>query len=142
MDSLKNFSFVAAKLARNPLGIIALFIVLIYGIVCATFAFGKNLPSGSIGFFIAFILIYPLIVLLVFYNLVTKHHTKLYAPQDFPRPEDFLTCAYGDNSRILTKKEIIAAPAVSFETSSAVNVGEGINVEIETPRVEDKEEKK
>jgi len=140
--SIKSFGGIAQKLSRNPLGIIALFIVLIYGIACLTFGFSKNLPHSAVSLFVAFILIYPLIVLWVFYNLVTKHHTKLYAPQDFPIPEDFRKCAYGDNSRILTKKEIIAAPAVSFETSSTVDVGEGINVEIETPRVEDKGEKK
>jgi len=88
----KNFGGIAQKLARNPLGIIALFIVLIYGIACLTFGFSKNLPASWIWCFILFIAGYPLIVLFVFYQLVTKHHTKLYAPGDFPLPENFMEC--------------------------------------------------
>jgi uncharacterized membrane protein YeiB len=95
----------ANKLARNPLGIIALFIVLIYGIACLTFGLNRSLPEKSIWFFIVFILGYPLIVLFVFYRLVTKHHTKLYAPGDFLRPEDFLQCIYGTQKQALTRGE-------------------------------------
>ena len=115
IKSIKSFGGIAQRLSRNPLGIIALFIVLIYGIACLTFGFSKNLSSLAISFFVAFILIYPLIVLLVFYNLVTKHHTKLYAPQDFPRPEDFLACAYGDQTQIFTKEQKLWAQKPQFQ---------------------------
>jgi hypothetical protein len=33
---------------------------------------------------ILFLVIFPLVVLRVFYQLVTKHYEKLYAPRDFP----------------------------------------------------------
>ena len=104
--SLKDFSEIAQKLSRNPLGIVALFVVLIYGIACLTFSFGNNLPPKAIEWFILFVILYPFIVLFVFYRLVTKHHTKLYAPQDFPRAEDFLKCVYGDQSNIITQYQI------------------------------------
>jgi hypothetical protein len=105
--NLNSFGTTASKLARNPLGIIALFIVLIYGIACLTFGFSHNLPEKSAWIFISFIIIYPLVVLFVFYRLVTKHHTKLYAPADFPRPEDFLQCIYGNQERALTRGEFL-----------------------------------
>lgn len=102
---MRDFGGIASKLARNPLGIIALFIVLIYGIACLTLGLDSNLPKKAIWCFIAFIIGYPLIVLFVFYRLVTKHHTKLYAPEDFPRPEDFLECTYGNQKQALTRRQ-------------------------------------
>jgi len=121
--SMTNFGQVAHKLARNPLGIIALFIVLIYGIACLTLGFSRNLPQNVILYFVLFITVYPFIVLFVFYRLVTKHHTKLYAPEDFPRPEDFLQCMYGDQARALTRIESSTQnpePPLSF----SINLGE------------------
>lgn len=103
---MSAFGNVAQKLARNPLGIIALFIVLIYGIACLTFSLAKNLPAQIIYFFAFFIIFYPLIVLIAFYRLVTKHHTKLYAPEDFPHVEDFMACVYGTSTRVLTQHQV------------------------------------
>ena len=100
---MDNFIHAATKLARNPLGIIALFIVLIYGIANLTFAYGKNLPEGASWVFVSFIIVYPFIVLYVFYKLVKDHHWKLYAPEDFPRSEDFLACFYGNQEAVLTR---------------------------------------
>ena len=36
-----------------------------------------------------FLVIFPFVVLLAFYKLVSKHHVKLYAPQDYPDKEGF-----------------------------------------------------
>ena len=99
---MSKFSDDAIKLSRNPLGILALFLVLIYSIASLTFLFAKNLPDSLIVYFVIFILIYPLIILATFYRLVTQHHTKLYAPRDFINPGDFLECLYGDQRKILT----------------------------------------
>jgi len=103
--SIGKFGEITSKLARNPLSIIALFIFLIYGIACLTFSYNKNLSQGIIWVFVAFIILYPIIVLAVFYLLVTKHHTKLYAPADFPRPENFIECFYGDERQAITRRE-------------------------------------
>jgi len=92
---MKEFSLSAQKLSRNPLGILALFLVLIYGISSFVFTFSQNLPDSLTLLFTLFIVIYPFIVLYVFYKLVTEHHTKLYAPIDYPIPEHFKELAYG-----------------------------------------------
>ncbi len=71
----------AKSLARNPLGIVALFISLIYG-------FASLLLSSAIDKLqalerwplILFVVIFPFSVLYVFYKLVTNHHGKLYRP--------------------------------------------------------------
>lgn len=57
-----SFKEAAVNLARNPLGIIALFLFFIYSIACLTFSFAKNLPESVIIYFVIFILIYPFIV--------------------------------------------------------------------------------
>jgi len=132
---MKNFGNTAQKLARNPLGIIALFLVLIYGIACLTFGLSKNLPESAPMFFVIFIIVYPLIVLFVFYKLVTKHHTKLYAPQDFTRPEDFLECIYGNQSRAQTRSQIDEA-IHAIPTSDQVNItGEADIAKLFTPPI-------
>ena len=41
-DSLKTFGDTANTLSRNPLGIIALFIVLVYGFASLVTAFGSS----------------------------------------------------------------------------------------------------
>lgn len=105
---MPSFGEIAIKLARNPLGILALFLVLIYTIACFTFAFSRNLPPQMVPYFVVFILVFPLIVLWVFYNLVTKHHTKLYAPQDFPRPENFMECVYGTQQAEITRQQALS----------------------------------
>lgn len=113
---MSPFNDDAMKLSRNPLGIIALFLVLIYSIASLTFLFAKNLSDSLIPFFVIFILIYPIIVLAAFYRLVTNHHTKLYAPRDFTIPEHFIECVYGDQQKIITIHEKVEqVPSVPTE---------------------------
>jgi hypothetical protein len=77
--------------ARNPLGIIALFISLIYGM-------SALLLGTSISYFsasnqttlVAFIVSFPFVVLGLFAWLVAKHHQKLYGPGDYRSDEGFL----------------------------------------------------
>jgi hypothetical protein len=123
--SMNGFGDTAQKLSRNPLGIIALFIVLIYGIACLTFSFSKNIPVDFLRWFCWFIIVYPLIVLAIFFILVTKHHTKLYAPRDFQRPEDFLECAYGDQNRRITKIGMIIEESKTPHTISLQGIESG-----------------
>jgi hypothetical protein len=88
---LKEFGDIAKKLSVNPLGIIALFIVLVYGIAAlvlvvsvSSFEPGERLPL------IWFLVGFPPIVLFTFAWLVARHHVKLYAPKDYPDPTQFL----------------------------------------------------
>lgn len=88
--SLSEFSVAARKLARNPLGIIALFIVLVYGIAALVLGISSNnLHSNERLPLIYFLVLFPVIVLIAFYRLVTHHHVKLYAPHDFPNENGF-----------------------------------------------------
>ncbi len=78
-------------LVRNPLGIVAIFISLIY-------AFANLLLGATVSSLteqeryplIIFIVLFPVVVLGVFYRLVSKHHGKLYAPGDYKDDHSFL----------------------------------------------------
>lgn len=89
-SSIDEFSKAAQKLSRNPLWIIGLFIVLVYGIAALLFGVSStNLQPNERLPLIYFLVIFPVIVLIAFYNLVSKHHFKLYAPLDFLDKEGF-----------------------------------------------------
>lgn len=102
-----EFGKTAQRLSRNPLGIIALFIVLIYGI--AGFVFGTSSaslqPNERLPL-VWFLVLFPCVVLIVFYILVTRHHTKLYAPQDFPEAEGFFRAMTPNEQKKRLEQEI------------------------------------
>jgi hypothetical protein len=89
-DENKSFGRTAEKLARNPLGIIALFIVLAHAFASLILAFSNRLQSGQQWPLIIFVVLFPIIVLSIFTHLVIKHHTKLYSPGDYRSDESFL----------------------------------------------------
>jgi tetratricopeptide (TPR) repeat protein len=88
-NNTKEFGKVAQRLSRNPLGIIALFIVMIYTMAALLVGLSK-LDPGSQKIFVWFLVTFPVLVLIVFYVLVTKHSGKLYAPQDFSDETNFI----------------------------------------------------
>ena len=90
MPELGTFSGAAKGLARNPLGIIALFIVLIYGFAALTLGINSSLQSTERLPLVWFLVLFPVIVLFTFVWLVSKHHEKLYAPGDYQTDEGFL----------------------------------------------------
>ena len=78
-------------LVRNPLGIVALFISLIYAM--ANLLLGSTVSALTAQErypLIIFIVLFPVVVLGVFYRLVSKHHGKLYAPGDYKDDQSFL----------------------------------------------------
>lgn len=89
MSDLSTFSGAAKGLARNPLGIIALFIVLIYGFAAVTLGINSKLESAERAPLVWFLVLFPVAVLLLFGWLVSVHHEKLYAPSDFRSDESF-----------------------------------------------------
>src|ERR1043166_6242403 len=82
-DQTKSFGDTAVSLARNPLGIIALFIVLVYGLASLVILFSKDLQPADKTPLIYFQVIFPVLVLGVFYLLVSKHSEKLFGPGDY-----------------------------------------------------------
>jgi hypothetical protein len=90
VSELGTFSEAAKGLARNPLGIIALFIVLIYGFAALTLGINSSLQSAERLPLVWFLVLFPVFVLFTFAWLVSKHHEKLYAPGDYKSDEGFL----------------------------------------------------
>lgn len=86
-----NIEKSAAKLSRNPLGIIALFILMIYGFATLLFGLvGDVFTNGQRWCFVVFLVAFPVVVLGIFTYLVVNHHQKLYAPGDFKNEENFI----------------------------------------------------
>ncbi len=80
---IDNFGQVAKALARNPLGIIALFIVMVYGFAALTLSFSGEIESSERIILVLFMVIFPVLVLSVFTWLVVFHSPKLFSPSDF-----------------------------------------------------------
>ncbi len=89
-DQIKSFGQVATGLSRNPLGIIALFIVLVYGFASLVTAFGGGLSITERLPLIYFLIVFPILVLGVFTWLVSKHSGKLFAPRDFKNEDNYV----------------------------------------------------
>ena len=87
---LKAFIAGAHKLSRNPLGIIALFQVLIYGIAGLITANVASDQAEILRILVWFLVLFPVLVLLAFTYLVAFHHQKLYAPSDFTDEGNFM----------------------------------------------------
>lgn len=89
-NPLREFSAAAKGLSRNPLGIIALFIVLVYGLACLVVITGGSLSAPEKLPVIYFLVIFPVIVLVVFTYLVSFRSGQLFAPGDFKKEETYL----------------------------------------------------
>jgi len=85
---IKEFSESAKGFTKSPLGIIALFIVLVYGFASLVAGFGQNL-TNHIAPLVYFMVFFPVIVFCGFLWLVAKHHNKLYGPSDFKDEENY-----------------------------------------------------
>ncbi|MBR7783780.1 hypothetical protein KDM89_16665, partial [Undibacterium sp. LFS511W] len=66
MSNLSSLGENAKHLARNPIGIIALFIVLIYGFASLTIIFGTKIPADGLIPLVWFLVFFPCCVLLLF----------------------------------------------------------------------------
>ncbi len=86
----KGFGDTAKALARNPLGIIALFIVLVYGFACLVTAFSSSFTPAQKMPLVYFLVIFPVLVLGVFTWLVSQHSGKLFAPSDFKNEDNYV----------------------------------------------------
>jgi hypothetical protein len=124
-DENKSFGRTAEKLSRNPLGIIALFIVLAHAFASSILAFSSRLQNGQQWALILFVVLFPLIVLTIFTYLVVKHHIKLYAPADFRSDESFLKSVSPSQ---LTSESIVLGSEISLveKTSERIPATEPI----------------
>jgi hypothetical protein len=105
---IENFISNAKGLTKNPLGIIALFVSLIYGFACLVLSTsisnlkGENERLPLIWFIIGF----PLIILIAFIFLVVKHHEKLYSPSDYRADDAFIQAIGKDKVKEKQLKEV------------------------------------
>jgi CheY-like chemotaxis protein len=89
-DRVQFFGDTAKGLARNPLGILALFIVLVYGFASLVTGFGGSFTAEERLPLIYFLISFPVLVLGVFGWLVSRHSSKLFAPSDFKDEGNFV----------------------------------------------------
>ncbi|AYN26243.1 response regulator [Buttiauxella sp. 3AFRM03] len=101
---INKFAESAKGFTKSPLGIIALFIVLVYGFASLVVGLGNNL-SDHIVPLIYFMVFFPILVFLGFLWLVAKHHNKLYGPSDFKDEDNFL------KAQMMTIASLAAATA-------------------------------
>lgn len=108
----------AKEFSKNPLGIIALFISLIYGFATLLLnSSATNLEIFERYTIILFIVIFPVIVLFTFYKLVTEHHWKLYAPKDYNNDNSFLRALSPKEKDEILEKEILESQITSTDNS-------------------------
>ncbi|MFA6089468.1 MAG: hypothetical protein WC755_06395 [Candidatus Woesearchaeota archaeon] len=93
MTSTKEFAESAFKFTHNPLGIIGLFIVLLYGFASLVIIFSNQLNVEQRWPLILFLVIFPVAILISFLILVIFHHSKLYGPTDFRDDGSFIKLA-------------------------------------------------
>lgn len=101
--------------AKNPIGVIGLFLVLVEAIA-AFVVTQSSLPYSLNLILVLFIALFPLAVLLVFYMLVTRHHKKLYSPSDFKDEKNFVN-TYDSATQIERFVEVDTTEGI--ETTSA-----------------------
>lgn len=115
-NQVADFAQVAKGLARNPLGIIALFIVLVYGLACLVTAFTRSLTQGERIPLIYFLVVFPILVLAVFTWLVIKHSNKLFAPADFKDESNYV------RMQLAAVASLSVASSKNLTDTSAVNL--------------------
>jgi hypothetical protein len=142
MNPVTNFNDKAKGLTRNPLGIIALFVSLIYALACLVLSTSLNnlhaqeerLPL------IWFIIIFPFLILIAFMYLVVNHHKKLYAPGDYKDEKNFVN-AYVGNKEVTSDLEKIKDELRTLSHNNGVNLIESINkIADDIERVKEKSE--
>ncbi|HYH65657.1 MAG TPA: pYEATS domain-containing protein [Urbifossiella sp.] len=114
------FGETAKGLSRNPLGIIALFIVLVYGFACLVVGVGKT-ETGERLPLIWFLVVFPVMVLGVFAWLVSCHHKKLYAPTDYKDEAHFVATINPDLKKLSVAKPPKDIPSAGLESLTASN---------------------
>lgn len=82
-----QFKRTAVQLSQGPLGIIALFIVLIDGFASLVLGFATDIGESNRSILVWFLVSFPVIVFFVFAWLLSCHHAKLYPPSAYTDAE-------------------------------------------------------
>ena len=115
---IQNFGTTAKELSRSPLGIIALFIVFVYGFVSLITINSDAFTSMERLLLIVFLISFPVLVLFVFAWMVSNHSDKLYGPGDFKNEEHFLQLI--KTARVTTSLGAATAEAQQATTEDGI----------------------
>ncbi len=92
---------------KNPIGVIGIFLVLTEAIAALVIT-NSSLNDWQNTILVVFIIVFPCLVLHTFYQLVTKHHNKLYSPSDYKDEQNFVN-TYNHATQKEEKKSISQA---------------------------------
>lgn len=120
MTESKDFAESAKGFTKSPLGIIALFIVLVYGFATIAVTFGSNLKD-YIAPLIYFLVLFPIVVFIGFLWLVSKHSDKIYGPSDFTNEDNFM------KMKMSTVASLAAATAKQPDGNNSETVQQQLN---------------
>lgn len=115
-------------LTKNPLGILAIFLGVLYGIAGLLLGLdSRPLSDSNQTILTILILVFPFVTLGVFGWLVSRHHHKLYAPSDFRSDSGFLVSAKSASPEEVNKKVSLEANIIEQgdEVSGVGTVGSG-----------------
>lgn len=110
---LKTFGDTAKGLAKSPLGIIALFIVLVYGFAALVTAFSASLSESERLPLIWFLVLFPVLVLAVFSWLVSRHSGKLYPPSEYRDEENYVRVQIQQLEKSVQRVEVLSASSTA-----------------------------
>jgi len=133
-----TFAKSALSFTKSPLGIIALFIVLVYGFASLVVGLGTGIAQ-HVTPLIYFMVFFPVLVFAGFLWLVAQHHEKLYGPADFKNEENFI------KARMVTAASLGAASVKQPESSTdttPMQVKDIVDVVSNTPRQNPHERRK
>jgi hypothetical protein len=116
IGDLKTFGDTAKGLAKNPLGIIALFIVLVYGFAALVTAFSASLSESDRLPLIWFLVLFPVLVLAVFSWLVSRHAGKLYAPSEYRDEENYIRMQLRQLETRVQRVDLVSPPPTAQKT--------------------------
>lgn len=95
------------ELVRNPIGVIGLFVLLVYLVGTAILPLSSvDLSNDQKWVLIVFVVGFPVLILACFLFLVIRHHHKLYAPMDYRNEEHFLQTLPAEQQRRRLEAEI------------------------------------
>lgn len=80
---------------RSPLGVVGLFMVLVYGLATISFTVENTLTSSQRWVLLGFVVLFPLAIFIGFLYLVAKLPRQLYGPSDFRTDDAFVAFTQG-----------------------------------------------
>ena len=95
---------------KNPIGVIGIFLVLTEAIASLVIVNSK-LTDIQNTILVLFVVLFPCAILLAFYLLVTRHHSKLYSPSDYRDEQNFVNTY----NSVTQREEIRKAGSLSGE---------------------------